>query len=74
MSHCPDCLADGILIFVRRSLPHKLLARPWRLALAEFRELLGRSGPGKAELPGQSPLPFPCDDPVATFAVNSFWW
>jgi hypothetical protein len=25
------------------------------LALAEFREVLGRNGPGKAELPGQSP-------------------
>jgi hypothetical protein len=36
------------------------------LALAEFREVLGRNGPGKAELPGQSPLPFAGDDPVAT--------
>jgi hypothetical protein len=36
------------------------------LALAECGEVLGRNGPGKAELPRQTPLPFACDDPVAT--------
>jgi len=42
-------LAVGILIFIRRSLPHKLFAGLWILALAEFREVLGRDRPGKAE-------------------------
>ena len=62
MLHRLDGLAVGILIFIRRSLPHKLLAGLWMLALAEFREVLGRDGPGKAELPGQSALPFARDD------------
>src|SRR5208282_1515285 len=32
------------------------------LALAEFRKVFGRDSPSKAELSGQSPLPFACDD------------
>ena len=32
--------AVGIRIFIGRSLPHKLLAGLWMLALAEFREVL----------------------------------
>ena len=60
--HRLDGLAVGILIFIGRSLSHKLLAGLWMLALAEFREVLGRDGPGKAELLGQSPLPFARDD------------
>ena len=60
--HRLDRLAVGILIFIGRSLPHKLLAGLWMLALAEFREVLGGDRPGKAELLGQSPLPFACDD------------
>jgi hypothetical protein len=58
--HRLDGLAVGILIFVRRSLPHKLVAGLWMLALAEFRKVLGRHRSGKAELPGQSALPFAC--------------
>jgi hypothetical protein len=57
--HCLDGLAVGILIFIRRSLPHELLAGLRMLALAEFCEVFGRRSPGKAELPRQSPLPFP---------------
>jgi hypothetical protein len=38
--HSLDGLAVGILIFIGRSLPHKLLAGLWMLALAEFREVL----------------------------------
>ena len=43
-------------------MPHKLLAGLWMLALAEFREVLGRDSSGKAELLGQSALPFARDD------------
>jgi hypothetical protein len=60
--HRLDGLAFGILIFIGRSLAHQLLSGLWMLSLAEFREVLGRDGPGKAELPGQSPLPFACYD------------
>ena len=60
--HRFDGLALSILIFIRRSLAHHLLARLWMLALAEFREVLGRDHPGKSELPGQPPLPFARDD------------
>ena len=56
--HRLDGLAVGILIFIGRSLPHKLLAGLWMLALAEFREVFGRDRPGKAELLGQAALPF----------------
>src|SRR5208283_2171974 len=59
--HRLDGLAVGILIFIRRSLAHKLLSGLWMLALAEFRKVIGRDRPGEAELPGQSPLPFACD-------------
>ena len=62
MLHRLDGLALGILIFIRRSLSHKLLAGLWMLALAEFRKVLGRDRPGKAELPGQPALPFARDD------------
>jgi hypothetical protein len=47
-------LAVSILILVRRSLPHKLLSGLWILALAEFREVLGRDRSDKAELPSYS--------------------
>jgi hypothetical protein len=50
--HRLDGLAVGILIFIGRSLSHKLLASPWMLALAEFRKVLGRNSAGKAELSG----------------------
>ena len=62
MFHRRDGLAVGILIFIRRSLPNKLLVGLWMLALAEFREVLGGDGSGKAELRGQAALPFACDD------------
>jgi len=57
MLHRLDGLAIGILIFIRRSLPNKLLVGLWMLALAEFREVLGGDGSGKAELRGQAALP-----------------
>ena len=60
--HRLDGLAVGILIFIGRSLAHKLLARLWMLALAEFREVLSGDHPGQTELSGQSPLPFARDD------------
>src|SRR5271157_4074947 len=44
--HRLDGLSVGILIFIGRPLPHKLLAGLWMLALAEFREVLGSDGPG----------------------------
>src|SRR5208283_2008150 len=56
--HRLDGLAVGILIFIGRSLSHKLLAGLWMLALAESRKVLDGNGPGKAELLHQSPLPF----------------
>ena len=62
MLHGRDGLAFGVLIFIRGSLPNKLLAGLRMLTLAEFREVLGRDGPGKTELRGQAPLPFACDD------------
>jgi hypothetical protein len=37
--------AVGIRIFIGRSLPHKLLAGLWMLALAEFREVLADTVP-----------------------------
>jgi hypothetical protein len=40
-------------------LPHQLLAGLRMLALAESCEVFGRHSPGEAELPRQSPLPFP---------------
>ena len=43
-------------------MPNKLLARLRMLALAEFREVFGGDGSGKAELRGQAALPFACDD------------
>jgi hypothetical protein len=43
-------------------LPHELLAGLRMLALAESWEVFGKHSPGKAELPRQSPLPFPGDD------------
>jgi hypothetical protein len=52
MLHRLDVFAVGILIFIGRSLPYKLRARLWMLALAEFREVLGRDSTGKAELSG----------------------
>ena len=60
MLHRLDPLAVGILIFIGRSLPHKLLPGLWMLALAEFREVLGRDRSGKAELLGEAALPLPC--------------
>ena len=62
--HCLDRLAVAILKFIGRSLPYKLLAGLWMLPLAEFREVLGGDGSGKAELPRQATLPFACDDPA----------
>src|SRR6202140_4866859 len=62
MLHRLDPLAVGILIFIGRPLPHKLLSGLWMLALAEFREVLGRNCPGKSEAFRQSPLPFASDD------------
>jgi len=59
--HRLDGLAVGILIFIRRSLPRKLLAGLWVLALAEFRKVLGRDRSGEAELIGKPALPFACD-------------
>src|SRR6266705_2340532 len=59
--HRLDALAFCILILVRRSLPHQLLSGLWMLALAEFREVLGRDDSGKAELPGHTALPFARD-------------
>ena len=43
-------------------MPHKLRSGLWMLALAEFREVLGRNCPGKSEAFRQSPLPFASDD------------
>jgi hypothetical protein len=60
--HRLDGLAVGILIFIRRSLSHKVFAGLCMLALAEFREVLRRDLPGKAELAGQAAVPFACDD------------
>src|SRR5450755_2867935 len=48
MLHHLDAIAVSILIFIRRSLSHNLLAGLCMLALAEFREVLGRDRPGKA--------------------------
>ena len=62
MLHRRDGLAVGILIFIRRSLPNKLLVGLRMLTLAEFREVLCGDGSGKAELRGQAALPFACDD------------
>ncbi len=48
----------------------------WMLALTEFREVLGGDGPGKAELRGQAPLPFACDDaalrPIVLLLCSEF--
>jgi hypothetical protein len=60
--HRLDGLALCILVFIRRSLPDKLLSGLWMLALAEFCKVLGRDRPDKAELPGQMALPFARDD------------
>ena len=57
MLHRLDGLAVGILIFVRRSLSDKLLPGLWMLALAKFREVLGRYGSDEAKLPGEAALP-----------------
>jgi hypothetical protein len=62
MFHRLDPLAVGILIFIGRSLPHKLLPGLWMLALAEFGEVFGRNRFGKAELLGEAALPLPCYD------------
>ena len=62
MLHRLDPLAVGILIFIGRSLPHKLLPGLWMLALAEFREVFGRDSFGKAELLREAALPLPCCD------------
>ena len=62
MLHRLDGLSVGILIFIGRSLPHKLLPGLWMLALAEFGEVFGRDSSGKAELLGEAALPLPCDD------------
>src|SRR5271166_222975 len=62
MLHRRDGLAVGVLIFIRRSLLHKLLAGLRMLALAEFRKVFGGDRPGEAELRGQSALPLACDD------------
>jgi hypothetical protein len=62
MLHRLDPLAVGILIFIGRSMPHKLLPGLWMLALAEFREVFGRDRFGKAELLGEAALPLPCCD------------
>src|SRR5580704_1084242 len=59
--HRLDGLAVGILIFIGRSLSHKLLSGLWMLALAEFREVLFGDHPGQTELRCQSPLPFARD-------------
>jgi hypothetical protein len=47
---------------IANGLPYKLFPSLWMLALAEFREVLGRNRPGNAELPGQTSLPFARDD------------
>ena len=62
MLHRLDGLALGILIFIRRSLSHKVVVGLCMLALAEFREVLRRDFPGKAELAGQAAVSFACDD------------
>ena len=54
MLHRFDGLPLGVLIFIGRSLSHKLLAGLWMLALAGFRKVLGGNGLGKAELRDQS--------------------
>jgi hypothetical protein len=60
--HCLDGLAVGILILIRRSLPHELLAGLRMLALAEPCEVFGRHSPGKAEMPASRP----CHSPAMT--------
>src|ERR1700674_1651401 len=60
--HRLDGLAVGILIFIRRSWSHKVVAGLWMLAGAESREALRIDLRGKAELVGQAALPFACDD------------
>ena len=62
MLHRLDSFPVCILILMRRSLPYKLLGGLWMLALAEFREVFGRDGFGKAELLGEAALPLPCCD------------
>ena len=48
MLHHLEVIAGSILMFIPRSLSHNLLAGLWMLAMAEFREVLGRDRPGKA--------------------------
>ena len=76
MLHRLDGLAVCILIFIRCSLPHELLAGLRVLALAEFCEVLGGDCPGKAELPCQTALPFARDDaalrPIVLFLGGEF--
>src|SRR5271157_5965438 len=60
--HRFDDLAVGVLIFIGRPLPNKLLAGLRVLTLAEFREVVGGDRPGKTKLRGQSALPLACDD------------
>src|SRR5579864_7343569 len=55
--HRFDGVVVCILVFIRRSLPHKLLAGLWMLALTEFRKVIGRDRSARPEPPGQSPLP-----------------
>ena len=60
--HRLDGLAVCILVFIRRSLSHQLLAALRVLALAEFREVLRRHCTRKSELSGETALPLACDD------------
>src|ERR1039458_3329204 len=50
------------MIFIGRSLSHKLLAGLRMLALAQFCEVLGGDRSCKAKLPSQTALPFARDD------------
>lgn len=50
MLHRFDSLAVRILIFVRGTLAHKLLAALWMLPLAESREIFSGNSTGNAEL------------------------
>jgi hypothetical protein len=60
--HCLDGLAVGILIFIRRSLPHEFLAGLRMLALAESCEVFGRHSPARRNCPASRP----CHSPAMT--------
>ena len=61
MFHRLDGFAIRIRVFVGGSLPHKLLASLWVLALTEPREFVCGNRPGQSEVFSQATLPFAGD-------------